>query len=349
MACFSPKSKESQRSKEIDIMLKKEKGKKRFKLLLLGTGDSGKSTFAKQMQILHNNGFNEEKLRYNIPLLRSNTLDTIKILITACHDWSMNFNDEETPLVEQILSSVNLSPEIAQAITVIWNSEAVKKAYLQRHRIQLPGGSSTTEYFLDNANRFAQEDFLPNVDDMLRVKSKTTGVIETTFQMNGTEFNMVDVGGQRSERKKWLACFNDVSAVIYLVALNEYDMLMEEDDQTNRMEESLKLFQKLSGSQWLRESPMIVFFNKSDIFETKIVIRPLNMCFQDYENFAEKFTGNQTDFEKSCEYIKEQYNRVFNGTRLYTFITCALDTRNCERVFVAVRDAVLSKFLQTNF
>jgi len=191
--------------------------------------------------------------------------------------------------------------------------------------------------------------FLPTVDDVLRVKAKTTGVIETTFTMNGTEFNMVDVGGQRSERKKWLACFNDVSAVIYLVALNEYDMLMEEDDQTNRMEESLKLFQKLSGSQWLRESPMIVFFNKSDIFENKIKTRPLSMCFQDFEAFSEKFTGNQTDFEKSCEYIKEQYSRVFNGTRLYTFITCALDTKNCERVFVAVRDAVLSKFLNHNF
>jgi len=301
------------------------------------------------MQILHNNGFNEEKLRYNIPLLRNNTIDTIKILITACHDWSMVFNEDETPLVEQILASVTLTPEIAQAVTIIWNSEAVKNAFLQRHRIQLPGGSSTTEYYLEHAKRFAQEDFLPNIDDMLRVKSKTTGVIETTFQMNGTEFNMVDVGGQRSERKKWLACFNDVSAVIYLVALNEYDMLMEEDDQTNRMEESLKLFQKLSGSQWLRDSPMIVFFNKSDIFETKIQTRPLSMCFQDYELFAEKFTGNQTELEKSCEYIKEQYNRLFNGTRLYTFITCALDTRNCERVFVAVRDAVLSKFLHSNF
>jgi len=301
------------------------------------------------MQILHNNGFNEEKLRYNIPLLRNNTLDTIKILITACRDWSMDFDADEQPHVDQIMAAGNLTPEIAQSISMIWNSNSVKKAYQQRHRIQLPGGSSTTEYFMENAKRFAGDDFLPNVDDILRVKSKTTGVIETTFLMNGTEFNMVDVGGQRSERKKWLACFNDVSAVIYLVALNEYDMLMEEDDQTNRMEESLKLFQKLSGSQWLRESPMIVFFNKSDIFEAKIQNRPLSICFQDYENFAERFTGNETEFEKSCEYIKEQYNRVFNGTRLYTFITCALDTRNCERVFLAVRDAVLSKFLQNNF
>jgi len=349
MSCFTSKNKQSQRSKEIDEIIKKEKGRKKFKLLLLGTGDSGKSTFAKQMQILHNNGFNEEKLRYNIPLLRNNTLDTIKILITACRDWSLNFNEDEQPHVNLILEAGNMTPDIAQSIILIWESDCVKKAYQQRHRIQLPGGSSSTEYFMENAKRFAAEDFLPTVEDMLRVKSKTTGVLETTFIMNGTEFNMVDVGGQRSERKKWLACFNDVSAVIYLVALNEYDMLMEEDDQTNRMEESLKLFQKLSGSQWLRESPMIIFFNKSDLFETKIQSRPLSQCFQDFEAFTEKFTKNETEFEKSCEYIKEQYNRVFNGTRLYTFITCALDTKNCEKVFTAVRDAVLSKFISTNF
>jgi len=349
MSCFSAKSEktQAQRSIEIDTLIKKDKGKKRFKLLLLGTGDSGKSTFAKQMQILHNNGFNEEKLRYTVPVLRHNALDTIKILITACRDWSIAFTEEQQPMVELLLATASLTPEIAGYLTVIWNSEAVQQAYQQKHRIQLLGGASASEYFMENAKRFAEEDFLPNVDDMLRVKVKTTGIIETTFNLGGVEFNMVDVGGQRSERKKWLSCFNDISAVLYLVALNEYDMLMEEDDHTNRMEESLKLFQKLSGSQWLRESPMIVFLNKSDLFETKIQSRPLSACFQDYEAFAEKTQG--TDFEKSCEYIKDQYFRVFNGTRLYTFITCALDTGNCQRVFLAVRDAVLDKFLQNNF
>lgn len=125
-------------------------------------------------------------------------------------------------------------------------------------------------------------------------------------------------------------------------------MLMEEDDKTNRMEESLKLFQKLSGSQWLRETPMILFLNKSDLFEVKIQTHPLSQCFQDYEEFA-RTSNRETDFEKGCDYIKEQYSRVFNGSRLYSFITCALDTKNCEKVFLAVRDAVMAKVFTTNF
>jgi len=300
------------------------------------------------MQILHTKGFTEDKLRSAIPLLRNNAIDTIKILITACRDWTIEFTPEEQEQAEVIMLAVTLNEPLAQHISVIWNSIAVQKAYQQHHRIQLPGGASTTDYYMEHVQRFAHEDFMPNIADMLRVKFKTIGIAETNFHVNGAEFLMVDVGGQRSERKKWLCCFNDVSAVIYLVALNEYDMLMEEDDKTNRMEESLKLFQKLSGSQWLRDIPMILFLNKSDVFETKIQTHPLNLCFQDFDEFARTST-RETDFEKGCDYIKEQYGRIFNGSRLYSFITCALDTKNCEKVFLAVRDAVMAKVFTANF
>lgn len=43
---------------------------------------------------------------------------------------------------------------------------------------------------------------------------------------------MVDVGGQRSERRKWIHCFESVSSIIFCVALNEYDqVLLEETGQ----------------------------------------------------------------------------------------------------------------------
>jgi hypothetical protein len=297
------------------------------------------------MQILHTKGFTEERIKATIPLLRMNAMDTIKILITACRDWRIEFSPVEQEQVELILMAPALTEALANHVNAIWKSIAVQKAYQQHHRIQLPGGASASDYYMENVQRFAREDFLPNVADMLRVKLKTIGVAETHFIVNGIEFMMVDVGGQRSERKKWLPCFNDVAAVIYLVALNEYDMIMEEDDKTNRMEESLKLFQKLSGSQWLREIPLILFLNKSDIFKKKIQTQPLSQCFQDYEEFATASNGDN-EFEKSCDYIKEQYNRVFNGSRLYTFVTCALDSKNCEKVFLAVRDAIMAKVFQ---
>lgn len=53
---------------------------------------------------------------------------------------------------------------------------------------------------------------------------------------------MIDVGGQRNERSKWIHFFEDVTAIIFVVALSEYDLKLEEDESTNRMHESLKLF-----------------------------------------------------------------------------------------------------------
>ena len=41
---------------------------------------------------------------------------------------------------------------------------------------------------------------------------------------------MVDVGGQRSERRKWIHCFDKVQAIIFLVAVSEYDQVLAEDD-----------------------------------------------------------------------------------------------------------------------
>lgn len=45
---------------------------------------------------------------------------------------------------------------------------------------------------------------------------------------------MFDVGGQRSERKKWIHCFESVTSIIFCTALSEYDqVLLEEKNQVS--------------------------------------------------------------------------------------------------------------------
>lgn len=43
-------------------------------------------------------------------------------------------------------------------------------------------------------------------------------------------YRMVDVGGQRSERRKWIHCFENVTSIMFLVALSEYDQVLVESD-----------------------------------------------------------------------------------------------------------------------
>ena len=56
------------------------------------------------------------------------------------------------------------------------------------------------------------------------------GIIEYPFDLEQIIFRMVDVGGQRSERRKWIHCFENVTSIMFLVALSEYDQVLVESD-----------------------------------------------------------------------------------------------------------------------
>jgi len=79
----------------------------------------------------------------------------------------------------------------------------------------------------------------------------------------------VDVAGQRSERRKWLHCFDNVTAIIYLTAIDEYDSFLEEDDNISRLNESLSLWSEVTGSQYFKPHAWILFLNKSDSLKKK--------------------------------------------------------------------------------
>lgn len=223
----------------------------------------------------------------------------------------------------------------------LWKSKKLQR-FIEEHanELQLP---SSVPYFFENAERFAAPGYEPTQDDILRARVPTIGVRETHFTVQGNEFTMVDVGGQRSERRKWLHCFQDVNAVIYLAALDEYDKTLEEDRRTNRMLESLNLYEQLSGLKWFTETPFILFLNKSDLFEAKIKTKPLHLYFADISE------QDGADYTKGVEYVQQKYEEAFNGSVMYPYVTNALDTSNCQRVFTAIKDNVLFKNLEENF
>ena len=95
--------------------------------------------------------------------------------------------------------------------------------------------------------------------------------------------SMFDVGGQRSERKKWIHCFEAVTCIIFCVALSEYDQVLLEVNSINRMEESLTLFGSIVNSAWFTRTSIVLFLNKIDIFRKKLLTVPLERYYPDYE------------------------------------------------------------------
>lgn len=96
---------------------------------------------------------------------------------------------------------------------------------------------------------------------------------------------MYDVGGQRSQRRKWVYCFEDVRAVLFVVALSGFDMTLLEDTTVNRLEESLNLFEQIVNNRWFKEASFVLFLNKLDLFREKIMCssRQLSAFFPDYK------------------------------------------------------------------
>lgn len=158
--------------------------------------------------------------------------------------------------------------------------------------------------------------------------------------MGQLTYRMLDVGGQRSERKKWIHCFEDVTAIIFLVAISEYDQVLIEDETVNRMQEALTLFDSICNSRWFEKTSTILFLNKTDLFKEKLHTSPLENYFPDYTH------GD--NYEKATEYIMQRFI-VLNSSehkQVYTHLTCATDTDQVKFVMSAVNDIILQANLR---
>ena len=337
-----------ERSKAIDKSLRAdgERASREVKLLLLGAGESGKSTIVKQMKIIHEKGYSQEECLQYKPVVYSNTIQSMIAIIRAMGQLRIDFGQpERAEDARQLFSlagnadeSGDLSPELAMIMKRLWKDPGVQECFTRSREYQL---NDSAEYYLSSLDRMGQYGYIPTEQDVLRTRVKTTGIVETHFSFKGLHFKMFDVGGQRSERKKWIHCFEGVTAIIFIVAMSEYDLALAEDQEMNRMMESMKLFDSICNNKWFTDTSIILFLNKKDLFEEKIRKSPLTICFPEY-------TGRNT-FDEAAAYIQLQFenlNKRKDIKEIYPHFTCACDTNNVQFVFDAVTDVIIKNNLK---
>lgn len=229
---------------------------------------------------------------------------------------------------------VSLSTELAEAIHRIWIEMASTPALYTSNDCQL---TDVTAYLMENIRRFGETDYIPSDQDVLHVRLPTTGVIETCFNFKTCKFRMFDVGGQRSERRKWIHVFDNVTTIIFTVAMSCYDQTLREDSSTNAMHESISLFSSICNHKYFKLTPTILFLNKKDIFQTKIKTVSLRICFPDY--------SGRDNYEDASEYLRQKMTRVNRQPKeIFAHFTIATDTNNINYVF----DAAMTIILQEN-
>lgn len=270
----------------------------------------------------------------------------MKVLCQQCDEYNQSGQEgavscvaeEEKKFITELNTDVDITMDVANKIKTLWADPGIQWTYEQRANFQL---LDSAEYFFKRLDIIGADDYLPDEQDVLCSRVRTTGIVENNFKIQDSEFKMFDVGGQRNERKKWIHCFENVTAVIFVAAISEYDQKLYEDETMNRIHESLNLFEEIVNLEWFEKTSMILFLNKRDLFEKKIQKVSLTVCFgEDYD--TSKYAD--LDYEAGCQYLQMQFedrNRNPQGHSIYTHFTTATDKGNVSHVFDAVKDIVI--------
>lgn len=338
------------RSREIDSMLARERRSVRrlVKILLLGAGESGKSTFLKQMRIIHGQEFDKKALLDFRDTIFENVIKGMRVLVDARDKlkvpWQNSENEKHGMFVMSFENKAGMPVEpctfqlYVPALQALWGDSGIQEAYGRRSEFQL---SESVKYFLDNLDRIGQLSYLPSLQDILLARKATKGIVEHDFIIKKIPFKMVDVGGQRSQRQKWFQCFDGITSILFMVSSSEYDQVLMEDRHTNRLVESMNIFETIVNNKLFSNVSIILFLNKMDLLMEKVAKVSISKHFPD-------FRGDPQRLEDVQNYLVQCFKRKRRNRSkpLFHHFTTAIDTENIRFVFHAVKDTILQENLK---
>ncbi|CDZ98214.1 g-protein alpha subunit [Phaffia rhodozyma] len=318
------------RNEAIENQIKKDRQnlQNEIKMLLLGAGESGKSTVLKQMKLIHQGSYKSEEREAYKEIVFSNTCQSMKVLVEALTSMHIPLgNPANQRHCQTIISAPHqiegdtMPGQISEAVRCLWADAGIRAVFRRKNEIQL---NDSAQYYFDHIDEVGSGRYLPSDQDVLRSRVRSTGITETTFRIGDMTYRLFDVGGQRSERKKWIHCFENVTAIVFLVAISEYDQKLYEDESVNRMQEALTLFESICNSRWFVRTSIILFLNKIDLFAEKLPFSPLGDYFEDYKG------GD--DYDKACEYILDRFVSLNASPdkSIYCHYTSAVDTNQIK-------------------
>jgi len=353
------------KSKQIDKMIKSDQRKiqQEVKVLLLGAGESGKSTFLKQMKIIHGVVFETDELKELRRNIYQNCIKGMRVLVDAQRKLKIKLdNPINSQFGDQILLFDNFAAvnnenfsDFRKLLKSLWSDSGIQEAFERRAEYQL---TDSMGYFYDHIDRISVADYVPTQQDILYCRKTTKGVHEFRLNISNVPFLFVDVGGQRTQRQKWLQCFDKVTAILFLASSSEFDQKLLEDKTMNRVEESRNIFDTIVNHIVFKDVSTILFLNKMDLLEDKVVRKKVDISKYFEEEFSDidqvrkhvqKFNGdplNLQDVKNFILYLFVTKQKFIHSQRpIYHHFTTAVNTKNIQYVFTSVKETILRKNL----
>lgn len=317
-----------------------------FKILILGAGESGKSTVVKQLRLVHSAKIPQAQLVEDGNNLHQNIVDCFGAISQAANRFKISLESEEDEKTVAALSRYTgprIPPELGAGLKHLYENPKFQEVYARRSEFWVLDGFS---YYMKNFDRMLAADFLPTEEDSLMARVRTTGIVVSELESkvvkvnpddpSSIKFQIVDVGGQRNERKKWIHCFDDVKAVLFVASLAGYNQVMYEDSAMNRMKEDLTLFEEMTKKDIFANIPFFLFLNKKDLFETMIREKPISDLFPE-------FKGGD-DVHASIAFIEQQFrSRLPPKKDLLVQAVTSVWKRDIKSAFEEVKKYLIEK------
>ncbi|ETO34621.1 heterotrimeric G protein alpha subunit 1 [Reticulomyxa filosa] len=357
-----------------------KKDDKERKLLLLGIGASGKSTIFKNLKrsqgvvmieprvavqtawvirqtlielmtklLVKSRTFYEMDKEKNADCLIEETTETVEYIKLLLKNSEFTFGENVEPSEEDLVA-------LGNAISFLWKLPAVKATFARRGKFAF---EDNMEYFFERAKTVMHPKFLPTEEEVLKARVRTTGAVTYTYTQQDTTFLITDVGGQRSERRKWITHFDNVSGVIFVTALNHYNCVLFEDEQQNAMHEAVRLFTEYANIQEFHKAGLRKTALRCKKKKKKYYILPKKKKKKDEEQWngidyepREDPEQDQIHFKQCSDQAIEFIQTLFvtrNTVKerlIYCHVTCATDQDNIKTVFLDVQNIIIRSNLK---
>ncbi|KAG8195259.1 hypothetical protein JTE90_028410 [Oedothorax gibbosus] len=384
--CIAPPDEERRHSQTIDKQISQwmYEYQTTIKFLLLGAGESGKSTILKQMRILHVSGFSDSERQEKALDIKRNVLEAIKELTGSMERLKPpeklmdedNKNSLEYIDTISLIENYDFPQEFFDHATHLWADPGLQRAYYRLNEFLLV---DSAKYFLEKIHIIRRDEYVPSDQDILHCRKRTSEIQKIEFSCKvpkkygggSQKFWMFDVGGQRGERRKWIQVFDGITAVLFLVASSGFDLKLREDPLVNRLQEAFNLFQDVWKSRFLKDSGFILFLNKQDKLKEKIEMgAKLSDHFPAYLEYTSNDADNITsEYEKARCFIRDlfldetkrqnaassicssddyyNYRRNSKKRDCFWHYTTATDTHNVKTVFNDIHTMIVMLNLES--
>jgi len=319
------------------------------RVLCLGIGGCGKTTFVRHMKIIHGIAWDDAETERFVQLIRRNYLLVMGELLHLISKMNLTLKDESEKSavkVKELLKDRD-SPikENMPVLQTLWDDPAIQNI-VKNHREQT--NAPHIGYFWDHVDRVMADDYKPTEEDILRVRVRTAGAYSTVIFVKPEYFEFFDVGGQKPERSKWdkVLQSHKFSCILYFIACDEWDVRDEEREfECSKLEMSKTIFNEVTEDQTIEKSvPIILFMNRSDLLEARI---KSDAGFESFKATFPEYKGKQ-DTKEVLEFIR---NRFMTGLKRDTtkhYVTNALDKDSMSPVFNAVKTYLFSGAVNTD-